>query len=563
MKAAAGAAVAMPEPCDLKVHVNGQQTFFLNQKKISKYSGRLKKILQQERRRTQIKNLGIEINNFPGGPDGFELVLRFCYNNGEIKVTASNVCLLHCCAVFLGMTEAASACNLLQRTENFFQKTENFPEKTENFLQIMHCKSSWNDTLTCLKSCEPFFSYADSCGLVQRLIGSLLAKISNQQISDSHLTAGSSTSSSSSSSSPETTSGFKVKAWWFDELTILPPNIIEMFIKTLGAHGPNNNNLLLTRFLLHYLKSVAVRRKNGDAAAPKISRYRDLAETAAYGVILMGEKVFSCRGLFWVLRVASGFGLSRECRDGLERLIGGMLNQATLDDLLVSAGAGGVVYDVNLVLRLLREFVNGNGVTESGAEKMKRVGRLVDEYMREIAPDQKLKLSTFLGVAESLPDGARDCFDGVYRAIDIYLQSHPGVPSEERSRLCRCLNYEKLTLEACKDLAKNPRIPPGISVQALISQKPRSYAGAGATREVVMGGASPSREAEAEAEAAESVVFSREKEEMRLKLQRMQWRVVELEKVCKEMKGQMSRLVQNRIIAGTPAPARSILPRLC
>lgn len=50
------------------------------------------------------------------------------------------------------------------------------------------------------------------------------------------------------------------------------------------------------------------------------------------------------------------------------------------------------------------------------------------------------------------------------------MQSHPTLPLEERSTLCRCLNYDKLSLEACKDLAKSPRIPPRIAVKALASQ---------------------------------------------------------------------------------------------
>lgn len=38
--------------------------------------------------------------------------------------------------------------------------------------------------------------------------------------------------------------------------------------------------------------------------------------------------------------------------------------------------------------------------------------------------------------------------------------------------------------------------------------------------------------------------FSEESEDMKMNLQRMQWRVVELERVCKEMKNNMSRLVR-------------------
>jgi hypothetical protein len=119
-------------------------------------------------------------------------------------------------------------------------------------------------------------------------------------------------------------------------------------------------------------------------------------------------------------------------------------------------------------------------------------------------------------------------------------QSHPSLSSEERSRICGCLNYEKLSLEVCKELAKKPRIPPGIAVQALISQQSKI-----GTKELVYGS-----------------ILSEEKEDMTVNLERMQWRVVELEQVCREMKGQMSRLVRHNVLTNVPGHTRS-LPRLC
>ncbi|MCE3052351.1 hypothetical protein HAX54_052382 [Datura stramonium] len=98
-------------PCDLQIHVNGQQTFFLHQ---------LKKIIKQEKK-TQIKSSGIEILDFPGGAEGFEVVSRFCYNNGNIKIIVSNACLLICSVNFLEMTEKWSSCNLLHQAETFLE----------------------------------------------------------------------------------------------------------------------------------------------------------------------------------------------------------------------------------------------------------------------------------------------------------------------------------------------------------------------------------------------------------------------------------------------------------
>lgn len=372
----------------------------------------MRRIIKQEKRRIQIRNSGIEIVDFPGGPYGFELASRFCYNRGRITITVSNVSLLHCSALFLGMTQKNGA------SPNLF-------EKTQDFLQGMFYWS-WNDVITCLKSCESFFSYAESSpsDLIQKLMNSLSAKIA--QNSDVNLI----TSSYSSSSSPDTpasgitrsNSNSSKKTWWFNDLTILPPQIIESLVKTLGGYGSDNNSLVLTRFLLHYLKSSPVKKTQKKSSSSGDGYFGNIADTAVHGVIWMGKSSFSCRGLLSVLRVVSGFGLSRECRYGLERLIGGALDEATLDDLLVSSscGGGGVVYDVNLVVRLIRVFVHEN--TNKEVVKMKKVGRLVDKYLGEIAPDHNLKIAKFLGVAESLPDFARDCFDGVYRAIDTYLQ---------------------------------------------------------------------------------------------------------------------------------------------
>ncbi|GMJ04483.1 hypothetical protein like AT3G19850 [Hibiscus trionum] len=539
---------------NLQIIIDNEQSFFLHENVMSGFSGRLKKIIRKQKRKPQIEDSIIELNDFPGGPDGFEQVSRFCYSHGRVEITISNVSLLYCCAFFLGMTEKASTDNLLKQTEKFLEGMFYW---------------SWNDIIASLRSCEPFFSYADSYGLIQKLIFALLAKIA--QNSDMNVMA----SSSSSSSSPETSFGFRFsstpkaspgsvspctksgKDWWFDELTSLSPKIIEKIIKNLGAYGSQNNSFTLTRFLLHYLKS----RPQGSSSPSSKSEYSGLADTAVHGVILVGKTKFSCRKLFWVLRLVSGFSLSKDYRAGLERLIGENLDEATVDDLLVSGHNNKGVYDVNLVIRLIRVFANGE---EVNSQKMKKLGRLIDKYLREISPDQNLNISKFLAVAESLPDSAKDCFDGVYRAIDFYLQSHPTLSFEDRSKLCRCLNYEKLSFEASKELAKNPRIPPNISVQALISQQSK------VSQNGFLYQGTPSG-SHGKNSHGHMVVFndnsmdsssSEGTEDMKLNLQKMQWRVVELEKACKEMKGQMSKLVSHNTGITTPF-YNGTLPRFC
>uniref|UniRef100_A0A1J3IMR8 BTB/POZ domain-containing protein n=1 Tax=Noccaea caerulescens TaxID=107243 RepID=A0A1J3IMR8_NOCCA len=454
---------------DLQININGQYNFFLNQDVISKYCESLRKMIKQSKKKRNKKTkppeiITIEIDDFPGGPDGFELVSRFCYSNGEFSIDVSNVSTLYSCSVILGMTEKLCSSNLLFQTEKFLK-------------EVFY--GSWNDIVLCLKNCEQVFRHADSYGLVDKLIFAALTRISR----NSDVFSSSSPSSSFASSlSPEMANNTpesdkrslscgRSNEWWFEDMSNLSPRIILKLIRIIGSYKTNIKSLVLTRFILHYLKTK-LQAKSG-LMRNKLE-YSELADTAVKGVVLAGENAFSCRKLFWVLRVLSSFSLSRESRNGLETLIGEMLDQATLDDLLISARCGSResgFYNVDLVIRLLRVFVKKREEEEESREQdMKEIGKLIDKYLREISPDQNLKVSKFLGVAESLPDSARDCFDGVYRAIDIYLQSHPNLTPQDRIKICRCLNYKKLTMETCRHLARNPKISPDIAVQALKSK---------------------------------------------------------------------------------------------
>lgn len=137
------------------------------------------------------------------------------------------------------MTEDVAAGNLIRQTENFLDGIFYWP---------------WSDLILCLQSCDSFFTFADSSGLLQKLICALLAKIA--QNSNASLV----TPSSSSSSSPDNASGssrVSTKSWWFDDMSLLPVQIIEKVVQGMGSYGSSNNSLILTRFLLHYLTTAA------------------------------------------------------------------------------------------------------------------------------------------------------------------------------------------------------------------------------------------------------------------------------------------------------------------
>jgi len=225
------------------------------------FSGRLRTIVKQEKKKASRKEaLSIKLADFPGGAEGFELVARFCYNNGRVLLCPSNLPLLHCAAVFLEMTEEVCACNLLAQAEAFV-----------NGLYYW----TWADVLTAVRSCEPFAAAADASGLLERLISALFSKITaSPETPTAITTVGTPNRSSSSCSSSPDTVGFGRSSstktpesirpcvdreWWFDDMTSLSPQTIEKVMRVLGCYGIENKNLILTRFLLHYLRAATRR----------------------------------------------------------------------------------------------------------------------------------------------------------------------------------------------------------------------------------------------------------------------------------------------------------------
>ncbi|VAH38827.1 unnamed protein product [Triticum turgidum subsp. durum] len=530
----------MDDACDLKVRVNGRHTLLLHQSVVCAFSGRLRAMAAREKKGKMTRArpgrggaealMSIELAGFPGGGEGFELVARFCYGDGRLPpLRPADVPLMHCAAAFLEMTEEVRAGNLLAQAEAF----------VDDGL----CYWTWPDVLAAVKSCESFTTDASGAGLQEKLLSALFSRIdAGAETPKSNC----STSSTCSSSSQDTVGGRPSSAaktpesvkpsclsggreWWFDDVASLSPPTVEKAMKVLGCYGADNRNLTLTRFLLHYLRRAATLHKSDDSGGSALA---GLADTAVHGVALAGG------------------GAAFSCRRRLETLVGRMLDQAALDDLLVS-GDGGGVYDVSLVMRLVRVFVSSveeDGSTSS-SQRMRKAGRLVDKYLAEISPDQGLRVSRFLAVAESLPDSARDCYDGVYRALDIYLESHAELTVEERATLCRCLNYEKLTLEACKDLARNRRIPPRIAVQALSLQRPPN------SLQSPLSSPTPKRVVPDDDE--------KEKETLRLNLRLMQGRVAELEMVCKEMRGKARLSPRVAAAKGNKALGGRGLPWMC
>ena len=246
-----------------------------------------------------------------------------------------------------------------------------------------------------------------------------------------------------------------------------------------------------------------------DAATSAPAREQRMVVESLISIIPPQRDSVSCGFLLRLLRLAVMLKVAPALVTELEKRVGMQLEQAALPDLLIpSVGRADTAYDVDLVQRLVEHFLvqeqtdqmssssPGRGETDyyssaamsarmlppagaastasassSGLNAKARVARLLDSYLSEVSRDRNLSLTKFQVLAESLPESARACDDGLYRAVDSYLKAHPTLTEHERKRLCRVMDCQKLSFDACMHAAQNERLPLRVVVQVLFSEQ--------------------------------------------------------------------------------------------
>uniref|UniRef100_N1QS82 BTB/POZ domain-containing protein n=1 Tax=Aegilops tauschii TaxID=37682 RepID=N1QS82_AEGTA len=194
--------------------------------------------------------------------------------------------------------------------------------------------------------------------------------------------------------------------------------------------------------------SRSMRWRRASAPVSSEVEQRDLLEAVVAS--LPADKgsgsVVTAKFLFALLRTAHLPRAWDAARAAIERKAATQLEQATVEDVLIPSysGAAETLYDVDCVERVVRHFLAEEEVGEDEASSsaaiteeeaaarttasrpsavaMTQVGKLVDNYLAEVASDANLKPAKFCELALAMPDHARIYDDGVYRAVDIYLK---------------------------------------------------------------------------------------------------------------------------------------------
>ncbi|KAJ3674472.1 hypothetical protein LUZ60_005088 [Juncus effusus] len=544
-------------PSDVTVEV-GDMSFHLHKFPLLSKSALLEKLIEETSNspNSSEDQCIIKLADLPGGAKSFELVARFCYGV-KLELTASNTVQLRCAADHLQMTEEISEGNLISQTEMFLNQV------------ILR---NWKDSLKALQSCENLVPHAETLNIVKRCIDSLAVKACmDPNLFSWPMEYGGAMQSPGGTvlwngiSTGARPRNFRID-WWYDDVANLSFPLYKRLILAIEARGIRQEIIVgsLTYYAQKYLPGL--NRRQGSvptgAAGPLSEEEQKKLLEELNSLLPIQKGLVSTKILFGLLRTAMILKAGPTCVSNLETRIGLQLDQANLEDLLLPnfSHTMETLYNVECVQRMLEHFlkmdqienddddvaIDDMAIGSSDMTPLTNVAKLIDGFLAEIAPDVNLKLDKFQTLASLVPDYARPLDDGIYRAIDIYLKGHPWLMEEEREKLCRLIDCQKLSLEACTHAAQNERLPLRVVVQVLFFEQLQlrtSIAGCLLVSDN-LDGSRPLRSGviPVSGEGPSWATAVRENQVLKVGMDNMRMRLNELEKECSNMRQEIEKL---------------------
>ncbi|CAN6679671.1 unnamed protein product [Malus baccata var. baccata] len=435
----------------------------------------------------------LKLENFPGGSETFEIILKFCYGL-PVDLNPNNIAPLRCASEFLEMTEEVLDGNLISKTEAFLT------------LVVL---SSRKDTIAVLKSCETLSPWAENLQIVRRCCDSIAWKASRENaIGDAD---------------------GQEERWLTG---------VDMEFEGLRGYGLGKNDMQFS----------VLNRRTEDGGYEYRKEQKAIIESIV-SILPPQNKALPCKFLLRMLKLAMLYSASPALISELEKRAGMMLEDANVNDLLIpryyNADQGKLVdspeectmHDIEVVQRVVEYFLMHEQQDQQQKTGKIAVSKLLDNYLSEIAGDPKLSITKFHVMAELLPENARTCDDGLYRAIDTYLKTHPTLPEHDRRRLCRIMNCDKLSLDACMHAAQNDRLPMRTIVQVLFSEQVKM-------RTVMQGKESPSGN-NSEQEGNHSSTDA-EIKNLKAELENVKIKMAELQRDYSELQHEYERITSNK-----------------
>ncbi|XP_010453958.1 PREDICTED: BTB/POZ domain-containing protein At5g17580-like [Camelina sativa] len=433
------------------LHINIKAVpFHLNKEMLAKRSSQVSLLLE----RNEMDELRLILRDLEVDPETFELVARFCYGL-EVKFTSDNIVSVLCIAYYLGMNEEQSSNNLLGKASEFLEQ------------RVFPC---WNETVNALRSGDKSLDKLADVGLVDLFFDSLIEKASydprllGEMIKNRE--------EESDDYRPNPRRRLFVKDWKSEDLITVPLRLYEpLMIRTIKSRSIPVEYIVLS--VCKYAKKWVF-----DAEESQLGQRREVVE-AVERLLPHPRGLISCEFLFESLKHSIWLEASSECRKGFEIRITKQLDMARPTDLkILSRGyreKAESFEDITLVKTVVTSFYSYYANEDSeDVLHFKKVAKLLEEFLFLAASETSLKLEAFVELAEitvASSQGILRYADGIYKAIDAFLESHRYLTESEKMEVCKFLECKKLSQEGCDQAAKNQRLPIRIVIQVLVASQ--------------------------------------------------------------------------------------------
>ncbi|XP_019421014.1 PREDICTED: BTB/POZ domain-containing protein At5g67385 isoform X2 [Lupinus angustifolius] len=536
-------------PSDINVQV-GEATFSLHKFPLVSKCGYIRKLVS-ESNDADVSFIGL--SDVPGGAEAFELAAKFCYGiNFEINV--ENIAMLRCVAEYLEMTEDHSVGNLVGRADSYLNEVA--LKTIAGAVSILHIS-------------ENLVPIAERTKVVSRCIDAI-AYISWKESQFC-------TSARSDNGSEEVMSSIAshqrpVVEWWAEDLTVLRIDIFQRVLIAMMARGFKQYAIgpILMLYAQKSLRGLDIFGNGRKKVELRQEHEKRVVLETIVSLLPRESNAMSVSFLSMLLRASIYVETTIACRLDLEKRMAMQLGQAVLDDLLIPSYSftGDTLFDVDTVQRIMTNYLEselGNHSVYSADDEyfsppqsdMDRVGKLIENYLAEIATDRNLPVPKFISVSELIPEQSRPTDDGMYRAIDIYLKAHPALSDMERKKVCSIMDCQKLSREACAHAAQNDRLPVQIVVQVLYYEQQR-------LRNAMNGndGESPSSHGKLNVYSTDHNPVSNELSNLRRENQDLKLELVKMKMKLKEIENATLKAgVNNPVVNASPSANKPPLPR--
>ncbi|KAF2321703.1 hypothetical protein GH714_001629 [Hevea brasiliensis] len=343
-------------PSDITVVVDGIN-FHLHKFPLVSKCGKVAQICKESFEKTFTRAL----EEFPGGPNTFLIIVKFCYGM-RAELTPRNIVNVYCAADYLEMTDEYGEDNLLSKSESFFHK---------NVLR------NWKDCILALQSSDPIMPRAEKLQVVSKCLNALSVMVCTDPslFGWPMMMYGSLQSPGGSILWNGINTGARIRStesdWWFEDISYLSVGLFEKLIHTMETRGIRPENLV--RAIMYYARKYLPglgRWQSGQSGKTRTVASFSLTPAAVDQKVLLEtiEKLLPekkgksfCRFLLGLLRVALILGVRQTCRESLERRIGMQLEMATLDALLIPTYSDSdTLYDTDCMERIVHHFMTQN-----------------------------------------------------------------------------------------------------------------------------------------------------------------------------------------------------------